>query len=61
MCYPFTQVAACGHHHFYVSKQTNGCETETQMQLLDKKTRLQEIARLLGGSEVTKNILNFIV
>jgi len=51
------QVAACGHHHFYVSKQTNGCETETQMQLLDKKTRLQEIARLLGGSEVTKNIL----
>lgn len=51
------QVAACGHHHFYVSKQTNGCETETQMQLLDKKNRLQEIARLLGGSEVTKNIL----
>lgn len=51
------QVAACGHHHFYVSKQTNGSETETQMQLLDKKTRLQEIARLLGGREVTKNIL----
>ncbi|CAA2930030.1 DNA repair protein RecN [Arsenophonus endosymbiont of Bemisia tabaci Q2] len=27
------------------------------MQLLDKKTCLQEIARLLGGSEVTKNML----
>ncbi|MEK9498179.1 DNA repair protein RecN [Photorhabdus sp. P32] len=51
------QVAGCGHQHFYVSKQTDGEETETQMQLLDKKTRLQELARLLAGSEVTKNTL----
>ncbi|AIN62412.1 MULTISPECIES: DNA repair protein RecN [Providencia] len=51
------QVAGCGHHHFYVSKETNGIETETHMQLLDKKSRLQELARLLAGSEVTKNTL----
>ncbi|TNH44449.1 DNA repair protein RecN [Photorhabdus luminescens] len=51
------QVAGCGHQHFYVSKQTDGEETETQMQLLDKKARLQELARLLAGSEVTKNTL----
>ncbi len=51
------QVAGCGHHHFYVSKQTNGLETETLMQLLDKKARLQELARLLAGSQVTKNTL----
>ncbi len=51
------QVAGCGHHHFYVSKETNGVETETHMQLLDKKTRLQELARLLAGSAVTKNTL----
>ncbi|AVL75952.1 DNA repair protein RecN [Providencia rettgeri] len=51
------QVAGCGHHHFYVSKETNGVETETHMQLLDKKSRLQELARLLAGSEVTKNTL----
>lgn len=51
------QVAGCGHHHFYVSKETNGVETETHMQLLDKKARLQELARLLAGSEVTKNTL----
>ncbi len=51
------QVAGCGHQHFYVSKQTDGEETETQMQLLDKNARLQELARLLGGSEVTKNTL----
>lgn len=51
------QVAGCGHHHFYISKQTDDQETETQMQLLDKKARLQEIARLLAGSEVTRNTL----
>ncbi|MCG8158309.1 DNA repair protein RecN [Brenneria goodwinii] len=51
------QVAGCGHHHFFVSKQTDGAETETLMQPLDKRARLQELARLLGGSAVTKNTL----
>ncbi|MEW7311979.1 DNA repair protein RecN [Buttiauxella gaviniae] len=51
------QVAGCGHHHFYVSKQTDGEMTETHMQPLDKRARLQELARLLGGSEVTRNTL----
>lgn len=51
------QVAGCGHHHFFVSKETDGEMTETHMQALDKKARLQELARLLGGSEVTRNTL----
>ncbi|RWR02940.1 recombination and repair protein [[Pantoea] beijingensis] len=51
------QVAGCGHHHFYVSKETDGTVTETHMQPLDKRARLQELARLLGGSEVTRNTL----
>ncbi|HHU9595438.1 TPA: hypothetical protein ACUKF2_004490, partial [Escherichia coli] len=34
-----------------------GAMTETHMQSLDKKARLQELARLLGGSEVTRNTL----
>ncbi len=51
------QVAGCGHHHFYVSKETDGAMTETHMQPLDKRARLQELARLLGGSAVTKNTL----
>lgn len=51
------QVAGAGHHHFFVSKNTDGVDTETQMTQLDKKARLQELARLLGGSEVTKNTL----
>lgn len=51
------QVAGCGHHHFFVSKDTDGEMTETHMQPLDKRARLQELARLLGGSEVTRNTL----
>ncbi|CAI0884646.1 DNA repair protein RecN [Serratia entomophila] len=51
------QVAGCGHQHLFVSKQTDGTETETQMAPLDKRARLQELARLLGGSEVTRNTL----
>jgi len=51
------QVAGCGHQHYFVSKETDGQATETLMNRLDKKARLQEIARLLGGSEVTRNTL----
>ncbi|HBR5033740.1 TPA: DNA repair protein RecN, partial [Klebsiella pneumoniae] len=47
----------CGHHHFFVCKETDGEMTETHMQPLDKRARLQELARLLGGSEVTRNTL----
>lgn len=49
------QVAGCGHHHFFVCKETDGEMTETHMHPLDKRARLQELARLLGGSEVTRN------
>ncbi|TCV92188.1 DNA repair protein RecN [Biostraticola tofi] len=51
------QVAGSGHHHFFVSKNTDGNVTETEMHPLDRKARLQELARLLGGSEVTRNTL----
>lgn len=51
------QVAGCGHSHFFISKMTDGSMTETQMRLLDKSARLHELARLLGGSEVTRNTL----
>lgn len=42
---------------YFVSKETDGAMTETHMQSLNKKARLQELARLLGGSEVTRNTL----
>jgi DNA repair protein RecN (Recombination protein N) len=31
------QVAGCGHHHFIVSKETDGEMTETHMKPLDKR------------------------
>ncbi|WP_240354323.1 hypothetical protein, partial [Pectobacterium brasiliense] len=34
-----------------------GAEKETLMQPLDKRARIHELARLLGGSAVTKNTL----
>lgn len=51
------QVAGSAHQHFFVSKETDGTVTETHMKPLDKRARLQELARLLGGSEVTRNTL----
>lgn len=51
------QVAGCGHHHYFVCKETDGEMTQTHMYPLDKQARLQELARLLGGSEVTRNTL----
>ncbi|MCR2307308.1 DNA repair protein RecN, partial [Salmonella enterica] len=51
------QVAGCGHQHYFVSIETDGAMTETHMLSLNKKARLQELARLLGGCEVTRNTL----
>jgi DNA repair protein RecN (Recombination protein N) len=51
------QVACFGEQQQFVKKQTIGNETETQMQLLDEQSRINELARLLGGeviSETTK-------
>ncbi len=51
------QVAGCGHNHFFISKITDGLHTETTMERLDRKARLNELARLLGGNAVTRNTL----
>ncbi len=51
------QVAGKGHQHMVVSKHTDGKTTETQMQALDQGARLKELARLLGGDQITDNTL----
>ncbi len=48
------QVAANGHHHYKVSKQSDGTDTTTYIQKLDDTARIDEIARLLGGTELTQ-------
>ena len=48
------QVAAQGHHHFQVSKAVNGSSTHSAVSRLDDKSRIEELARMLGGVEITK-------
>jgi DNA repair protein RecN (Recombination protein N) len=51
------QVAAQGHQHFRVSKQTADGQTFTRIEALDEKSRRDEVARMLGGIEITKETL----
>jgi DNA repair protein RecN (Recombination protein N) len=47
------QVAAQGHQHLRVSKQTDGRNTRTSVTVLEQEARVEEIARMLGGVEIT--------
>jgi DNA repair protein RecN (Recombination protein N) len=51
------QVAAQGHQHFRVSKASSDGETFTRIEALDDKSRRDEIARMLGGIEITRETL----
>ncbi len=48
------QVAACAHQHFLVSKIIKSGKTYTNIKLLTKQEKIDEIARMLGGIEVTE-------
>ena len=48
------QVAALAHHHLQVRKQTQGEATATTIAPLAGAERYEEIARMLGGVEITK-------
>ncbi|MEZ8192077.1 DNA repair protein RecN [Vibrio sp. 1F279] len=51
------QVAGCGHQQLFVAKNTKSGKTETQMHTLDEQQRVSELARLLGGSQITESTL----
>ena len=51
------QVAAQGHQHFNVRKSVDGGDTSTTIEALDPNSRRDEIARMLGGVEITKETL----
>ena len=51
------QVAAQGHRHLSVSKSTDGDHTETQIEPLQGTARREEVARMLGGIEITRETL----
>lgn len=51
------QVASQGQHHWVVSKETAGDSTETRLTALQTDARHEEIARMLGGVEITEQTL----
>ncbi len=52
------QVAALTHHHLRVSKEHVGGQTVTRIQPLDETQRVEELARMLGGVEITAQTLS---
>lgn len=51
------QVAAQGHQHWRISKQTDGEITVSSVQVLAEAERVEEIARMSGGVKITEQTL----
>jgi DNA repair protein RecN (Recombination protein N) len=51
------QVAAQSHQHLLVHKTTDGDSTQSKVSQITDKLRAQEIARMLGGVEITEQTL----
>jgi DNA repair protein RecN (Recombination protein N) len=52
------QIAKFGEHHFSIAKHVSDGRTLTTIQPLNKEDRTQEIARMLGGEEITPTTLD---
>ncbi|MEH6455672.1 MAG: DNA repair protein RecN, partial [Cocleimonas sp.] len=52
------QVAACAHNHHKVTKIKNDKTTNTGMLVLDEEQRVEEIARMMGGIDITQTTLD---
>ena len=51
------QVASLADQHFRISKVTDGKTTRTGLHALSKEERIEELARMLGGVEITQKTL----
>ena len=51
------QVASLADQHFRISKVSDGKSTRTGLQVLGKDERVEELARMLGGVEITTKTL----
>ena len=47
------QVAARGGSHYMIAKSSEGTVTRTSVRMLDAGQRVEEIARMLSGAEIT--------
>lgn len=52
------QVAAQGHQHLFVSKHGKKGETRTRVSRLSEPQRVEEVARMLGGVDITQTSMN---
>ena len=48
------QVASQAHHHLQVSKHSDTDITQTQIHILDKSQRIEELSRMIGGITITE-------
>ena len=51
------QIAAFADTHLYIEKQTRGDATFTQVRQLDEKQRIEEVARIISGENITDTAL----
>lgn len=52
------QVASSADMHLYIEKNQVGGRTETSVRELDEEERIYEIARIMGGSEISEKLLS---
>ena len=48
------QVASHGHNHLFIKKHTQGDSTITEVTKLSNDERVEELARMLGGKDLTE-------
>ncbi len=51
------QIAAMANHHYLIEKQVNDGKTITNISHLDSQSEIMELARLIGGVEITDTVI----
>lgn len=51
------QIAAMANHHYLIEKQVNNGKTITSIEHLNKEQEIHELARLIGGVQITDTVL----
>lgn len=51
------QIAAMADTHFYIEKQVANDRSITDIRRLEEKESVEELARMLGGAQITENVL----
>lgn len=52
------QIASMADAHYLIEKETKDQKTTTAIRLLNEDETIQELARILGGAEITEAVLN---